>query len=139
MSTQALTADAAVADGTTYVSSATAGVLKASLSSDYDEGDVVLFESTADSARILICDSKEAVLGFVQPQRAMVARLTADSTWDVQPVPVDPAANVAAAATTAATNSTPYGYSTSAQADAVRAVANAALAACVAAGLIKAE
>jgi hypothetical protein len=95
MSTKALTVDAAIADGTTYVSSATAGLIKASLASDFDEGDIVRFESTNDAAVIQVCDSDEAVIGYVQPQRSAVAVLRADSTWELLPLAAAPATLVA--------------------------------------------
>lgn len=49
------------------------------------------------------------------------------------------AANVAAVATTGATNSTPYGFTTAAQADALVAAVNSLLAACKAAGVMVAD
>ena len=138
MSTQALTASAAVADGTTLVTSATAGELQAFLASDFDEGDVVLFKSTGDAAQITICDANGAALGHVAPQRAAVAVLRADSVWDVFPVQVDPADTVAAVATTAATSSTPFGFA-EAQANAIVTAVNACLLACKNAGFIQLE
>lgn len=57
--------------------------------------------------------------------------------WNATPVVQPSGAAQAAVATTAATNSTPYGYSTQAQADAIVTLVNALRSALVSAGIIK--
>ncbi len=95
MSTQALTADAAVTDGVTYVSSATAGTIKASLDSTVDAGDVIRFQSTAASAQILVCDEDEAAIGIVGPYESAVVTKHTDGTFLFQKLAAAPATLVA--------------------------------------------
>ena len=57
--------------------------------------------------------------------------------WGASPIVQPSGAAQAAVATTASTNTSPYGYTTSAQADAIVALVNSLRAALVAAGIIK--
>lgn len=66
-----------------------------------------------------------------------MARYTDDGSGALLNQPANQVTLVAQIATTGATNSSPYGFTTAAQADAIRAAVNSILTALIAAGIMK--
>jgi hypothetical protein len=85
MATQTLTADAAVADGVTYVLSDMNTDVKAYMASDLDSGDVVRFTNTGPG-RIEVCSNAGARIGFVKAESAAVLVVRADLSMELIPV-----------------------------------------------------
>lgn len=138
MSTQALTADAKVLDGVTYVSSSQATTKKAYLDSDFDADDVVRFEATGAGA-IEICTEDGARIGFCPPERSVIVSLDDAGNWNVGPVlAASPVATITKPATTAATSTTPFGFA-EAQANAIVTALNAVVDQLILVGIVKAE
>jgi hypothetical protein len=79
------------------------------------------------------------VLGWDQPDGVTLGKDTSAlaSVYGVTPIAQRVGAAQAAVSTTAATSTTPYGFSTSTQADAIVTLVNELRAACVAFGIIK--
>lgn len=94
MATQALTVDAAVASGVTYVSSALATNVKALLASGFAADSVVRFEATG-AGSIEVCDSTGARIGFVAGESAAVGSLRDTGIWTLREIPSAPATLVA--------------------------------------------
>lgn len=93
MSTQALTADAKVLTGVTYVSSALGTNAKAYLDSAFAADSVVRFEATGAGA-IEVCTQDGKRIGFCPPESACAAVLDDTGTWRLFLAPAAPAALV---------------------------------------------
>jgi hypothetical protein len=106
MSTVALSSTVfSAADGDTYVSSAQTYPTRCFLASDFDQNDVVRFESTS-SGTIEVLSATGRRVGFVPGYSSAVAIQHGDNDtdgWVLTPLPNSPAATVAAGSDAATT------------------------------------
>lgn len=84
-----------------------------------------------------LSDGKNIVLGTTTGSKIGTATSQKLGFWGATPIVQRVGAAQAAVATTGASNSTPYGFATAAQADAIVTLVNELRAALIAAGIIK--
>lgn len=104
---------------------------------NYVAGELMLGTSTSGSAQLTFGDAKDVAVGSTTGTKIATATTQKLGFYNATPIAQRSGASQAAVATTASTQTTPWGYSTQAQADAIITLLNELRAWAVAQGFIK--
>lgn len=137
MATSTLTTSGAIGSTVTFVTTAVPN-LTCNLATGFATGDAVRFVTTSVGT-LKVLDQLNRRVILLAPGTSCVATKLASGLWSVNTLPMAPQTHIADSATTGATNSTPYGFTTAAQPDAIVTKLNLILAALRKAGILKAE